>query len=160
MTLEEFAERIGYGKSYLSKLEHGLGENPSDRFVSAVSMAFRVRGDWLRNGQGEPYLDATNDESSKGALPNWSKKRLDRIMCVLDDLPEALRIGAVLAVLLKDATLQEVQSLWHEIGDVPNMPVPARLFWNDAFQDFQIQKLGPGNTPPKMSDAGAELPGK
>ena len=59
-------------------------------------------------------------------------------MAVLDDLQAALAPERVLLPLLADKSLEEVQTLWHEaVGS--DLPVTARLFWNDAFMHLQAQ---------------------
>jgi transcriptional regulator with XRE-family HTH domain len=167
LTLQEVAARTGYDLGYISKLERGKARNPSERFIASMVAAFRVNPAWLRTGEGDPYWDATKDSRTRIALPNWSEKRLQRIVAVLDELPDALAIDAVLGRLLHDETLESLQSIWREIGNLPNLPVTARLFWNDAFMRAQMDKL-PGRpsktdltkaeTSTKDVDVKAQLP--
>lgn len=55
LTLQEFGSRAGFGRSYLSLLESGRAENPSQKFVKCVCSAFAIREQWLKTGQGEPF---------------------------------------------------------------------------------------------------------
>jgi transcriptional regulator with XRE-family HTH domain len=141
LTLQNFASRIGCNAGYLSHLENGKAKNPSERFIVSVVVNFRVSGQWLRTGDGDPFWEAAKDSKTRESLPDWSEKRLQRIMAVLDELPGALAIEAVLGHLLHDKTLEEVQSTWKEIRSLPNLPVTARLFWNDVFMLCQVDKL-------------------
>ncbi|MGD0745625.1 MAG: helix-turn-helix transcriptional regulator [Verrucomicrobiota bacterium] len=152
LTLQEFADRTGYDSGYISKLERGKARNPSDRFIASVVATFRVTRGWLRTGDGDPFWDVTKDSPTRIALPDWSEKRFQRIVAVLDELPDALAIDAVLGYLLRDVPLDNLRSIWTEIGSLPNLPATARLFWNDAFTRCQIGKL-PGIPIKKEFDA-------
>jgi len=151
LTLQEFASRVGCNAGYLSYLENGKAKNPSDRFIVSIVVDFRASGQWLRTGEGDPFWDATKDSNTRIALPNWSEKRLQRIMAVLHELPDALATDAVLGHILRDETLDSLRSIWTEIGNLQNIPVMARWFWNDAFTRCQADKL-PGSLPKKEFD--------
>jgi transcriptional regulator with XRE-family HTH domain len=152
LTLQKFASRIGCNAGYLSHLENGKAKNPSERFIVSIVVNFRVSGQWLRAGEGDPFWEAAKDSQTRKSLPDWSEKRLQRIMAVLDELPDALAIEAVLRCLLRGKTLAEVQSLFGEIRGVPNLPVTARLFWDHVYVLCQVDKL-PGGSPEKEFDS-------
>lgn len=61
-----FAERLKIDQSYVTQLTSGK-RNPSDRTISDICREFNVREEWLRNGNGEMFLDFTEDEFSKAA---------------------------------------------------------------------------------------------
>lgn len=61
-----FAERIKVDQSYITQLTNGK-RNPSDRTIADICREFNVREKWLRNGNGEMFLDFTEDEFSKAA---------------------------------------------------------------------------------------------
>ena len=140
-TLREFASRIGCDPSYLSKLEAGRAIKPTLRFLVSVTAAFRVSADWLRTGEGDPFGDPISDAAKKESLSGWSSERVARVRAVLDDLPAALAPVRVLALLLADKSLEEIQAFWYEVGCL-GLPGPARLFWNDAFTDLQFEVMG------------------
>lgn len=60
LTLEKFSERIGVGKSAISKLERGEN-NVSDQMFKSICREFNVNEDWLRNGVG-PMIKTPDDE--------------------------------------------------------------------------------------------------
>jgi transcriptional regulator with XRE-family HTH domain len=156
LTLEEFARRVDCDKGYLSKLEHGKAPMPSDRFLARISVGLRVSAPWLKTGEGDPFYPA-DDERTRRALPQWSEKRVARVLAVLDDLPDALAAGAVVGRLVKGLGLEEVKELAAEIRALPDLPVPARLFWNQLFTDLQLAKLDEWHR--DRLGIGCELPG-
>lgn len=48
-TQDEFAEKMGISKNYVSLIENGK-KKPSDRLVSDICREFNVNEDWLRDG--------------------------------------------------------------------------------------------------------------
>ena len=52
---QEFADRIGLTKNYISLLETGV-RTPSDRTISDICREFGVNESWLRTGEGEMLL--------------------------------------------------------------------------------------------------------
>jgi transcriptional regulator with XRE-family HTH domain len=153
LTLQNFASRVGCNAGYLSHLENGKAKNPSKRFIVSVAVNFRVSGQWLRTGEGDPFWEAAKDSQTRESLPDWSEKRLQRIMAVIDELPDALAIEAVLIRLLRGKTLAEVQSLFGEIRDVPNLPVTARLFWDHVYVLCQVDKLPASSQKKDLTEA-------
>ena len=69
LTLDQFGERIGLKKSALSLLENGKS-NITDQTVISICREFGVSEDWLRTGNGNPYITLTREE----ALANMIKK--------------------------------------------------------------------------------------
>lgn len=59
-----FAERMNIDQSYVTQLTNGK-RNPSDRTIADICREFNVREEWLRNGNGEMFLDFTENEFSK-----------------------------------------------------------------------------------------------
>lgn len=55
LSLAEFAQRIGYDTSYISKLESASRINPSMKFMESVVVTFCVRRDWLFHGLEIPF---------------------------------------------------------------------------------------------------------
>ena|ERR1035437_8684994 len=105
MKLREFADRVSADPGYLSKLETGRAKNASRRFLTRVVVAFRVNPEWLASGDGDPFGNPFKDERAQSGLSGWSNKRLQRIMAVLDELPDALAVDAVLGHLLRNHSL-------------------------------------------------------
>lgn len=65
LSMEKFGNKIGLTRSAISKIESG--SNPSDQTIISICREFNVREEWLRNGDGEMFLDFTEDEFSKAA---------------------------------------------------------------------------------------------
>lgn len=65
LSMEKFGNRIGLTRSAISKIESG--SNPSDQTIISICREFNVREEWLRTGNGEMFLDLTEDEFSKAA---------------------------------------------------------------------------------------------
>lgn len=59
-TQDEFAEKMGISKNYVSLIENGK-KKPSDRLISDICREFNVNEKWLRDGIGDMY-DITDDE--------------------------------------------------------------------------------------------------
>lgn len=61
LTLDKFGDRIGVGKSAISKIERG--ENGvSDQMLKSICREFNVNENWLRTGEGEMFVQLSRDE--------------------------------------------------------------------------------------------------
>lgn len=58
LSQQEFADKIGLTKNYVSLLETG-GRIPSDRTISDICREFNVNEQWIRTGQGNMFLPKT-----------------------------------------------------------------------------------------------------
>lgn len=90
-TQDEFAERMGISKNYVSLIENGK-RIPSPRLVSDICREFGVNENWLKTGNGEKKIKLTyNQEIAEFAndvmeLPDKNfKKRLVMALARLDD---------------------------------------------------------------------------
>ena len=61
ITQQEFADRLGLTKNYVSLIETG-GRNPSDRTISDICREFNCNEIWLRTGEGDPFQEETRQE--------------------------------------------------------------------------------------------------
>lgn len=66
---EDFADRLGIGKTAISKIELGIN-NPSEQTIKLICQQFNVNEDWLRNGNGEMLNKLNRDEE----ITIWSSK--------------------------------------------------------------------------------------
>lgn len=55
LTLEKFGERLGVGKTAISKLENGE-RNVTEQMFKAICREFNVNEEWLRNGTGDIFI--------------------------------------------------------------------------------------------------------
>lgn len=90
-TQDEFAEKMGISKNYVSLIENGR-KIPSDRLVSDICQEFNVREKWLRTGEGEPAIKRTRNQEIASfmndvlELPDQNlKKRFIEAMAKLDE---------------------------------------------------------------------------
>lgn len=91
LTLEKFGEKLGVGKTAISKLEKG--ENSiTDQMMLSICREYNVNENWLRTGEGDMFIKMTrNDEISQfvGQLmateDDSFKKRLISALAVLDE---------------------------------------------------------------------------
>ena len=56
MTMERFGKRVGVGKSAVSDIETGRN-GVSDQMFTSIVREFNVNPDWLRNGDGDMFLE-------------------------------------------------------------------------------------------------------
>lgn len=60
-TQDEFAEKMGISKNYVSLIENGK-KIPSNRLVSDICREFNASKDWLLTGDGEPTIKRTRNQ--------------------------------------------------------------------------------------------------
>ena len=53
LTAEKFGERIGITNGAVSLIENGKS-NPSDQTILSIIREFKVDGNWLKTGEGDP----------------------------------------------------------------------------------------------------------
>lgn len=66
ITQQEFADKIGIKRNTIATYESGRNE-PIDAVISLICREFNVNEKWLRNGEGEMFLDLSEDEFVKAA---------------------------------------------------------------------------------------------
>ena len=64
---EKFAEKIGLSRNFINQVENGK-KNISDRTISDICRLFNVNEEWLRTGNGKPYL--SQDHKLSSYIPN------------------------------------------------------------------------------------------
>lgn len=91
LTMEKFGERLGVGKTAISKIENDE-RNLTGQMILSICREFEVNEDWLRYGIGEMYTPITRSETIAkfaGSLmkePDDSfKKRLFEALALLDE---------------------------------------------------------------------------
>lgn len=63
LTLEKFGERLGVGKTAISKLEKGE-RNLTDQMCKSICREFNVNEEWLRDGTGDMEAIKPDDFTS------------------------------------------------------------------------------------------------
>lgn len=61
MTQAEFANKLSLSQNFIAQVESGK-KNPSDRTILDISREFGVNEDWLRTGEGDPYIKRTRNQ--------------------------------------------------------------------------------------------------
>jgi len=62
LTQEEFAQKLGFSHSHLSKVEQGKS-HPTERLLKLIEQTFNVNPRWLREGEGEMFLEEGKPEA-------------------------------------------------------------------------------------------------
>lgn len=64
---EKFGERLGVGKVAVSQMETGKNA-VTEQNIKAICREFNVNEDWLRNGNGEMFVDLSLDEEIRSFI--------------------------------------------------------------------------------------------
>ena len=67
LTQEEFSSKIGLSRNFIAQIETGT-KKPSDRTIFDICEKFNVKEDWLRNGNGEMFVELSKDEQISAML--------------------------------------------------------------------------------------------
>ncbi len=68
LSQEAFGGRLGVTGTAISRMEIG-NRAVTEQMILAICREFNVNEEWLRTGNGEMFLDFTEDEFSKAAAP-------------------------------------------------------------------------------------------
>lgn len=83
-TLEQLAEMVGSGKSYIWGIENKGVKRPSAEKLSAIAKALDVTTDFLINGGQSELSDDQEKEVLFGKLGQLDKGDRDKIMDMID----------------------------------------------------------------------------
>lgn len=61
LTLEKFGEKLGVGKTAISKIENNE-RGVTDQMIKGICREFNIRDEWLRTGEGEMFEQMTQEE--------------------------------------------------------------------------------------------------
>lgn len=61
MTQEEFSSKLGLSRNFIAQIESGT-KIPSERTIKDICRVFGVNEDWLRTGEGDPYIKRTRNQ--------------------------------------------------------------------------------------------------
>lgn len=91
LTLDKFGEKIGVGKTAISKIENG-DRSVTDQMFKSICREFNVREEWLRNGEGEMFIQMSYDDVIASFIQavqqednNSFKKKFLKMLASLDD---------------------------------------------------------------------------
>lgn len=66
LSQESFGNRLGVTGASISRIEKGE-RNITEQMILAICREYNVREEWLRNGEGDMFLDFTEDEFARAA---------------------------------------------------------------------------------------------
>ncbi len=93
-TQDEFAEKMGISKNYVSLIENGK-KIPSDRLISDICQEFYVNDEWLRTGKGEMKIEDCKDNrylSNVGKLQRADDETIMRwVNAIAETDPKVLK---------------------------------------------------------------------
>ena len=91
LTLEKFGEKIGVSRSAMGNIENGV-RGVTDQMFKSICREFNVREEWLRNGEGEMFIQMSYDDVIASFIQavqqedNKSfKKKFLKMLASLDD---------------------------------------------------------------------------
>ena len=91
LTLDKFGEKIGVGKTAISRIENGVN-NLTDQLSKAICREFNVNESWLRTGEGEIFIQMDLEDEIAALIgqisnePSASFKK--KLLAVLANLTE------------------------------------------------------------------------
>lgn len=93
ITQQAFADRLGLKRNTIATYEVGKAE-PSDRTISDICREFNVNEIWLRTGEGEMFLQLTQDEEILDYVTSLVKGQhtelQKQIISIMSQLPKEL----------------------------------------------------------------------
>ena len=90
LTLNKFGEKIGVGKTAISKIENG-DRSVTDQMFKSICREFNVREEWLRNGD-EPMFNGSPQTVLDELCEQYDLDTLDKqIVDIYISLPKQLR---------------------------------------------------------------------
>ena len=92
LTQTAFGEKIGVKGNTITNYETGL-RTPTDAVIKSICREFNVNEEWLRTGQGEPYIELNKDAQIAGMLADIQRAGDDtfkyRLVSALAKLDES-----------------------------------------------------------------------
>lgn len=77
MTLEQFGARIGVTKMTISRIENEVNA-VTDQMFRSICREFNVREEWLRDGEGEPFVKMDDEEKIMECIGRIMSEDSDR----------------------------------------------------------------------------------
>lgn len=147
LTLEQFGEQIGVGRSYVSKLENGKSKNASEWFIESACSQLHLQREWLLTGKGEPFThDALNQAAKQGktlpSLPSHADAP------GTSDYANALHLAGIFLVI--QPTVGHLAETMSQFLSNQSYPPQLRLFMGiflAAEIDAQIKSKAPMDKP-------------
>lgn len=104
LTLDKFGEKLGVGKTAISKIEKGEN-NLTEQMTKAICREFNVDYIWLTSGDGEMFIESDDD----------FMERIDRIMVSENDARKNIFKALLYATDEDVAALARFMNLYSDI---------------------------------------------
>lgn len=91
ITLDAFGKKVGVTKAAVSDIERGRN-NVTDQMFNSICREFGVNDEWLRTGEGNPFVEVTRSEQIQQMVDD-----------IMRDHPESFRRRFVTALAALDA---------------------------------------------------------
>jgi transcriptional regulator with XRE-family HTH domain len=117
-TLQELAEKLGCGRSYLSRLETGKAKNPSTDFLRKASTVLGVSEAWLELGIGK--ADATPSRSQ---------------------LEEDTQFLIAFTTFAEEMTVDQLLRCVGRLSQHPRLTEQSRVFWTKMIGPWFLVKV-------------------
>lgn len=125
MTLEQFGGKIGMKKNSISQIENGVN-SATDQVVRAICREFSVREEWLRSGDGDPFIQVSRDEQIEKMVneimldkPESFKRRYISALAALDESGWAALEKFVDSIIEVDKDKPQPAAAHDDIGTLP-----------------------------------------
>jgi transcriptional regulator with XRE-family HTH domain len=117
-TLQELAEKLGCGRSYLSRLETGKAKNPSTDFLRKASTVLGVSEPWLELGIGQA-----------SATPSRSQ------------LEEDTQFLIAFTTFAEEMTIDQLLRCLDRLNQHPRLTDQSRMFWTKTIGPWFLVKV-------------------
>ncbi len=92
LTQQKFADKLGVKRNTVAQWEIGIN-SLTDQVITSICREFNVNEDWLRNGEGEMFIEVPRDEQIASFIGNILKSEDDsfkkRFIAMLKALDES-----------------------------------------------------------------------
>lgn len=132
LTLEKFGERIGVGKTAISKIESGE-RGVTDQMCRSICREFNINEMWLRTGEGEMYTAANHFDLNEYAKQCGASDIDIEIIRIYLSLPSEFRSGIVDAfrsafhLHSKDNTLNGTKEIYLHVSDTTHQAMEEEI---------------------------------
>ena len=113
----EFAYPIAISGSYISDIERGAVERPSEPVIRAIANYYRINREWLETGKGDMFLP----EEKEHPAPDKSPINIETLASVLMGVEDALKAkDMVLEPEKKARLISLLYAHFSKTGEKPN----------------------------------------
>lgn len=127
--MEAFAKSIGYDKGYVSRLENGKCQNPSNKFLAAVCARYQLKPQWFHI-EGGPHLARVSTLTGKEQFRGAAGEKIHQIK------HRTLVLG--LFELLARIPVSNHTQLVRDILEAQELTQAEKLFWTGVLSEVLL----------------------